>query len=108
MPRIHHASCGNGMLVIVTYDVSTETAAGRRRLRKVAQICTSYGQRAQKSVFECSVGQRGLALMRGKLLETIEPQADSLRLYFINDEDRARIEQYGQSGLWDFEGPLVV
>lgn len=108
MLRTHHAYCGNGVLVIVAYDVSTETAAGRRRLRKVAQICTSYGQRAQKSVFECTVGQRELAAMRSKLLEAIEPQADSLRLYFINEADRARIEQYGQSRLWDLEGPLVV
>lgn len=96
------------MLVVVAYDVSTETAAGRRRLRKVARICTSYGQRAQKSVFECTVGQRELATMRAKLLEAMDAQVDSIRLYFINEGDRARIEQYGQSRMWDFEGPLVV
>lgn len=82
--------------------------AGRRRLRKVARICSSYGQRAQKSVFECTIGARELVVMRGKLLEVIDQRSDSLRLYFINDGDRGRIEQYGQSRMWDFEGPLVV
>jgi CRISPR-associated protein Cas2 len=96
------------MLVVVAYDVSTETAAGRRRLRRVARVCSSYGQRAQKSLFECNLGPKELVMMRGRLLEEIDQRADSLRLYFINDGDTGKIEQYGQSRMWDFDGPLVV
>lgn len=96
------------MLVVVAYDVSTETAAGRRRLRRIARICLSYGQRAQKSVFECNLGPKELVIMRGKLLEEIDQRSDSLRLYFINEADTGKIEQYGQSRMWDFDGPLVV
>ena len=96
------------MLVLVAYDVSTETVAGRRRLRKVARICSSYGQRAQKSLFECNVQAKGLAIMRAKLLEAIDQRVDNLRIYFINDIDAKKIEQYGQLRMWDFDGPLVV
>ena len=96
------------MLVVVAYDVNTVTAAGRRRLRRVARVCSSYGQRAQKSVFECNLGPKELVIMRGRLLEEIDQRADSLRLYFINDADTGKNEQYGQSRMWDFDGPLVV
>ena len=96
------------MLVVVAYDVSTETAAGRTRLRRVAKVCESYGQRAQKSLFECSLGPKDLVTMRKKLLEEIDQRADNLRLYFINDADAGRIEQYGQARMWNFAGPLVI
>ena len=95
----------NPVLVVVAYDVSTETAAGRRRLRRV---CSSYGQRAQKSVFECNLGAKELVIMRGRLLGEIDQRSDSLRMYFINEADTGKIEQYGQSRMWDFDGPLVV
>ena len=94
--------------MVVAYDVSTETAAGRRRLRRVAKVCSSYGQRAQKSVFECNVGPKELVVMRGRLVAEIDQRCDSLRLYFINEGDAGKIEQYGQSRMWDFDGPLVV
>ena len=96
------------MLVVVAYDVSTETVAGRRRLRKVARICWSYGQRAQKSLFECNLQAKGLVVMRAKLLEAIDQRVDNLRIYFIDDIDAKKIEQYGQLRMWDFDGPLVV
>ena len=47
------------MLVLITYDVNTETPAGRKRLRKVAKRCVDHGQRVQNSVFECLLGRRG-------------------------------------------------
>ena len=94
--------------MVVAYDVSTETAAGRRRLRRVARVCSSYGQRAQKSLFECNLGGKELVVMRAKLLAEIDPRADSLRFYFINEGDVRKIEQYGQLRMWDFDGPLVV
>ena len=96
------------MLVVIAYDVSTESAAGRRRLRRVARVCSSYGQRAQKSVFECNLGPKELVAMRGRLLEEIDQRADSLRLYFINEAETGKIEHYGQSRMWDFDGPFVV
>lgn len=96
------------LLVIVTYDVSTETAVGRRRLRRVAKVCESYGQRVQKSVFECVVGDRELIQLRSKLVGEIDAKEDSLRLYFVNEGDRERIEEYGARRRWDYEGPLIV
>lgn len=96
------------MLVVVAYDVSTETAAGRRRLRKVAGICLSYGQRAQKSLFECNLQAKGLVVMRAKLLEAIDQRVDSLHIYFISDMDAKKIERYGQLKMWALNGPLVV
>lgn len=94
--------------MIVAYDVNTKTASGRARLRRVATVCESFGQRAQKSVFECTVGERELVRMRALLLAAIDPARDSLRLYFINRADQAKIESYGQSKLRDMEGPLIV
>ncbi len=96
------------MLVVVAYDVNTQSLAGRRRLRRVARVCEQYGQRAQKSVFECVVGDRELVRLRARLLDEINVRQDSLRLYFINESDRARIETYGQGQLWDLEGPLIL
>lgn len=96
------------MLVIVAYDVNTETAAGRRRLRLIAKICMRFGQRVQKSVFECDVGPRQLDQMRRMLLSELDPRRDSLRIYFINEADRGRVEAYGQGRIWDFDGPLII
>jgi CRISPR-associated protein Cas2 len=96
------------MLILVAYDVNTETAVGRRRLRRVAAICTRFGQRVQKSVFECSVGARELTVMRSLLLQELAPAQDNLRIYFINEADRVRIEAYGQGRPWDFDGPLII
>ena len=96
------------MLVLVAYDINTQTAQGRRRLRRVAKTCTSYGQRVQKSLFECVVGDRELVHLRGDLLGIIHQREDNLRLYFLGEVDRERTEAYGQARLWDFEGPLIV
>ncbi|MCC6381681.1 MAG: CRISPR-associated endonuclease Cas2 [Dehalococcoidia bacterium] len=96
------------MFVIVAYDVSTETEAGKRRLRRVAKVCERYGQRVQKSVFECNLGSVQLVRLRGQLLDEIDARHDSLRLYFLGEDDRKRTEQYGRGHLWDFEGPLIV
>ena len=72
------------MLVLVTYDVNTETAAGRRRLRKVAKVCVDYGQRVQNSVFECLLDAAQYTMFKAKLTELIDSESDSLR--FINWE----------------------
>jgi CRISPR-associated protein Cas2 len=96
------------MHVLVTYDVSTVTAAGRKRLRRVAQACLNFGQRVQYSVFECQVGEAELVRLRHELLDEINPHEDSLRLYMLGEDPSPRVEHYGQKPSQDFEAPLVV
>ena len=96
------------MKILVTYDVVTETAEGRRRLRKVAQVCKNYGQRVQKSVFECSVNEMQHERMLQALLKCIEEEEDSLRLYRLLEPLDRNITAYGVNRYVDFEDPLVV
>ena len=96
------------MWVLVTYDVNTETAAGRKRLRTVAQVCKNYGQRVQKSVFECTVNQAQFERMRGRLLHIINEKEDSLRFYKMASARDKTVEEFGIGQVIDFEGPLVV
>jgi CRISPR-associated protein Cas2 len=84
------------MLIIVTYDVSTETAAGRKRLRRVAKVCESMGQRVQKSVFECSVDQMQMEELERRLLAEIDEQEDCLRLYRLTEPVSLRVKEYGR------------
>ena len=94
------------MLILIAYDVSTVTPAGQRRLRRVAQACEDYGQRVQKSVFECRLGAADWVNLRFRLLDEIELAQDSLRFYFL-DED-TRIEHHGCGAPTDLQGPLIV
>ena len=96
------------MLIIVTYDVSTETRAGRRRLRRVAKVCEGIGQRVQKSVFECQVNERQNEELERRLLAEIDEKEDSLRLYRLTEPADLHIKQFGNFRSVDFEGPLVV
>ena len=96
------------MLIIVTYDVSTETAAGRKRLRRVAKVCESMGQRGQKSVFECSVDQMQMEELERRLLDEIDEQEDCLRLYRLTEPVSLRVKEYGRFRAMDFDGPLVA
>ena len=96
------------MTVVVSYDVSTLKAEGRRRLRRIAQCCKDYGQRVQFSVFECRVGETQWVLLRQRLLAEFAEKEDSLRFYFLGDEAQRRTEHHGIKGTTDFEGPLVV
>ena len=95
------------MLVLVTYDVSTTSPAGKRRLRRVATTCKNYGQRVQYSVFECVVGPEQWVLLREALLGIIEPSEDSLRFYPLDEVVRKRVEHFGLKAPMDFEGPLI-
>lgn len=70
-------------MVLVTYDVNTETAKGRKRLRHVAKLCVDYGQRVQNSVFECLVAPAEFVEIKSKLLDIIDPDSDSIRFYFL-------------------------
>jgi len=94
--------------MLVTYDVNTETKEGRHRLQKVAKICEGYGQRVQKSVFECSLTDVLLVKMKQKLLKTIDPEQDSLRIYQLPGGREKCIECYGRDTYRDFQEPLVI
>jgi CRISPR-associated protein Cas2 len=96
------------MLIIVTYDVTTETPAGRRRLRRVAKTCEGVGQRVQKSVFECQLNEMQYEQLVRDLLAEIDEQEDSLRFYRITEPTDIRVKQYGKTRSIDFKGPLVV
>ena len=94
--------------MLVTYDVSTTDAAGRRRLRRVARACKDFGQRVQYSVFECQVDPAQWVRLRGRLLDEIDESVDSLRFYRLGANWRTRVEHCGAKAPYDPEGPLVV
>jgi CRISPR-associated protein Cas2 len=94
-------------LIVVTYDVSTDGAQGRRRLRRVAKVCEDYGQRVQKSVFECWVDPVIWTRLRAALLKEFDPALDSLRFYFLGDNWRGRAEHHGAKIPYDPAGPLI-
>lgn len=96
------------MLVIVCYDVSTETPAGRKRLRRVAKCCESVGQRVQKSVFECQVDALQYEQLERRLLEEISQAEDCLRFYRLTEPVALRVKEYGRFKATDFNGPLVL
>ncbi len=96
------------MLVVVAYDVNTESASGKRRLRRVARVCENYGQRVQNSVFECWVDPAQWVQFRAKLLAETAEDRDSLRFYFLGDNWKGRIEHVGAKPSYDPEGPLIL
>ena len=96
------------MMVLVTYDVNTETPEGRKRLRRVAKVCQNIGQRVQKSVFEFLLEPAQWTRLRHTLIEEIDSETDSLRFYFLGKNWRPRIEHVGVRISYDHEGPLIV
>lgn len=96
------------MMVLVTYDVSTETKEGRRRLTKVAKACENRGQRVQKSVFECLLDPAQWEKLKADLTKRIDPETDSLRFYYLGSNWRRRVEHVGAKPSVDPEGLLVV
>ena len=95
-------------MVLITYDVNTQTPEGRRRLRLVAKICVDYGQRVQNSVFECLVDQVQFATLRRQLEMVIDKEHDSLRYYFLEKNWKNRVEHVGAKHTYDPEGLLMV
>ena len=83
------------MLVLITYDVNTETAAGKKRLRKVAKQCVNYGRRVQNSVFECILDQAQCILLKSILTEIIDEEKDSLRFYYLGNKYKTKVEHIG-------------
>ena len=96
------------MMVLVTYDVATDTMEGRRRLRQVARVCEDWGQRVQFSVFECDVDPAQWTALRARLVGIIDPGTDSLRFYMLGREWRRRVEHVGAKPAKDMDGPLIV
>ena len=97
------------MWIVVCYDVNTETRQGRKRLRRVAQVCKNFGQRVQKSVFECQVNEMKFEQLRRKLLREISMEEDNLRLYRLTEPREHHVETYGltQTVFFDEETLIV-
>ena len=96
------------MLVLITYDVNTETEAGRKRLRKVAKQCVNYGQRVQNSVFECQLDAAKLREVEAKLESLIDKEHDSLRIYNLGNAYENKIKHIGIKPSVDVTEPLII
>lgn len=105
---IHHFYGSDDMLVLITYDVSTQTQAGVRRLRKVAKVCENYGQRVQNSVFECLLDSAQLKFVKAKLLDIMDKKEDSIRIYYLGNNFENKIEHYGVKQGYNPEGLLML
>ncbi len=96
------------MLVLITYDVNTETPAGRKRLRQIAKQCVNYGQRVQNSVFECLLDAAQCKALQHKLVGIMDETSDSLRFYYLGDRYQNRIEHFGVKTAYEPEGVLMI
>ncbi len=96
------------MLVLITYDVNTETVAGRKRLRQVAKQCVNYGQRVQNSVFECVLDSTKCREVQHKLEQIIDNDKDSLRFYYLGNNYKSKVVHIGAKESFDVEGTLIV
>jgi CRISPR-associated protein Cas2 len=96
------------VLVLITYDVNTETASGKKRLRKVAKQCVNYGQRVQNSVFECVLDHAKCREVENKLERIIDKEKDSLRFYYLGNNYKGKIKHIGANPSFDIEGFLMV
>jgi len=96
------------MLILITYDVNTETPVGRKRLRQVSKACQNYGQRVQNSVFECEVDAGQLLKVKDRLVRLINEETDSLRFYNIGNNSRNKVEHFGAKPSFDVNDPLII
>lgn len=96
------------MLVLVSYDVSTVSSAGRKRLRKVAKACEGFGMRVQNSVFECDVDPAQWERLRTQILAIIHSEEDSLRFYFLGSNWKRRVEHYGKRKSPDMTDAIIL
>ena len=96
------------MLVLITYDVNTEDAGGRKRLRKIAKECVNYGQRVQKSVFECLLNPAECRKLQHTLIGLMDEKKDSLRFYYLGKKYENKIEHFGVVTSYEPEGLLIV
>ena len=96
------------MLVLITYDVETVTAGGKKRLRQVAKQCVNFGQRVQNSVFECHLDPAQLVQLRHTLLNLIDGEKDSLRFYYLGSKWENKVEHIGTKEAYNPESPLII
>lgn len=96
------------MLVVVSYDVNTNSKGGQRRLRRVAKVCKDYGQRVQFSVFECIVDPAQWAVLKQRLIDAIDVEKDSLRFYFLGSNWKHRVEHIGVKKTLDLEEDVLI
>ena len=96
------------MLVLITYDVNTQTPLGRKRLRQVAKQCVNYGQRVQNSVFECVLDAAKCREVQHKLEQIIDKDVDSLRFYYLGNNYKNKVEHIGAKESFDVEGTLMI
>lgn len=96
------------MLVLITYDVSTQDNMGKKRLRRVAKECVNYGQRVQNSVFECILDSSQMLALKDKLLSIIDEEQDSLRFYYLGKNYQTKVEHFGIKEGYDAEGILMI
>ncbi len=96
------------MMVLITYDVSTKTGTGRRRLRNVAKMCENYGQRVQNSVFECLLDPYQFEELQHSLEKIIDPSTDSLRFYHLGSKWQGKVDHVGAKQTYDPEGLMMI
>ena len=96
------------MLVLITYDVCTQDASGRKRLRKIARECVNYGQRVQNSVFECILDAAQCRQLQHKLVNLMDAEQDSIRFYYLGNQYKTKVEHFGVKESYEAEGVLMV
>lgn len=96
------------MLVLITYDVNTESADGKKRLRQIAKQCVNYGQRVQNSVFECILDPSQSKMLQSKLVKLMDPEKDSLRFYYLGNRYESKIEHFGTKQTYEAEGFIMI
>lgn len=96
------------MLILITYDVNTETASGKKRLRKVAKQCENYGRRVQNSVFECILDQAQSIMLKQSLVDIIDENVDSLRFYYLGNKYQTKVEHVGVERGIAVDQPLIL
>lgn len=96
------------MMVLITYDVSTSSTGGQKRLRKVAKECVNFGQRVQKSVFECLLDPAQFANLKNRLEKIIDKEQDSIRIYYLGNNWKRRVDHIGLKESYDPEGTLLL
>lgn len=107
MAGVKNCFSGDDMLILITYDVNTETDAGKKRLRQVAKQCINYGRRVQNSVFECEMDATKCREVKAILEELIDIKTDSLRFYYLGNHYKNKVEHIGVKESMDMNGPLI-
>lgn len=96
------------MLVLITYDVNTETSQGKKRLRQIARQCVNYGQRVQNSVFECKLDAAQCRSLQAKLISLMDEETDSLRFYYLGNKYENKIEHFGCKETYLPDDPMII